>query len=52
MRLLMTIEGVAAAVVAAIGSVMAMFTTTGTTIAVIGIVGMFLHALYLASREL
>lgn len=52
MRSLMAIEGVAAAVVAAIGSVMAMFTATGTTIATVGIVGMFLHALYLASREL
>ena len=52
MRLLMTIEGVVAAVVAAIGSVMAIYTATGTTIATIGIAGMFLHALYLTIREL
>lgn len=52
MRLLMTIEGVVAAVAAAIGSVMAIYTATGTTIATIGIAGMFLHALYLVTREL
>lgn len=52
MRLLMTIEGAVSAVVAGIGSVMAMYTAIGTTIAFVGIGGMFIHALYLATREL